>query len=170
MSSPLSAPSRRRAPLRARCARLATVALAATAAVGGTGCYSQLPLLGAPDPGLVVVATLNDRGRVALGEALGPNADRVEGTVTTRGDTLVTLAVKRVRYFGGTENAWAGEAVTLPIAGLRSIQERRLNRTRTAVVAGAVTALVLGFILTRNVLGGGYERIGEPNPGPPAGQ
>lgn len=149
--------------------RLAALALAAGTVVGGTGCYSQLPLMGAPDPGHVVVAALNDRGRLALAEALGQNADRVEGTVTVRGDTSMTLAVKRVRYFGGTENAWAGEAVTIPIAGVRSLEERRLNRSRTAIVAGAVTALVLGLILTRNVFGGGYETIGDPPSPPPAG-
>jgi hypothetical protein len=132
-----------------------------------TACYTSHPLMGAPDPGTLAVVTLNDRGRSVLNEALGANAERVEGSVLSRTDSSFVLAVRSVEYFGGTTNTWKGEEVRVPIAGVRGVTERRFARGRTYVIIGASVAALVAFLLTRNILADDGRLAEEPGEGPP---
>jgi hypothetical protein len=152
---------------RSRAALLAT--LAASLGVS-TACYTSRPVMSAPEPGATAVVSLNDRGRVALGDAIGANADRVEGSVVSRSDSAFVLAVRTVDYFGGASNEWKGEHVTVPVAGVRGMSEKRYSRARTYLAAGTLAAAVVAFIVTRNVLGESGALIEDPGSGnPPAG-
>ena len=152
-------------PRLARAALLSALLGASTALA--SACYTSRPLLGAPDPGALAVVTLNDQGRVALGEALGANADRVEGSVLSRSDTGFVLAVRSVRYFGGTTNTWSGEQVRVPVAGVRAVTERQFSKRRTLLVIGAAVAAVVAFLVTRNVLADDGGFVEEPGENPP---
>jgi hypothetical protein len=139
----------RPAAARLRAARAAVLGLSLGTS---TGCYTSRAVTGVPDTGAQAVVTLNDRGRTALSDALGPNAERVEGSVVSRTDSAFVLAVRSVDYFGGATNAWRGEHVSVPVAGVRVLTERRLSRGRTYLVVGAAVAAVVAFIVTRSIL------------------
>lgn len=145
---------------------LRAVVLGTTLGVN-TGCYTTRPLMGSPAPGAQAVALLNDRGRLALGDSLGSNVDRLTGDVVARGDTTFVLAVRRVRYLGGQENAWNGERVTVPVGALRGIEERRFSRVRSYLLAGAIAAAVIVFVVTRSILGDDGALVEPPGGGPP---
>ena len=141
-----------------------------TALAANAACYTTHPLMAAPEPGAVAVVSLNDRGRVALGEAIGPNADRVEGSVVSRSDTSFVLAVRTVDYIGGASNEWKGESVTVPVAGVRGMTEKRFSKARTYLAAGALVAGVVAFIVTRSLLGESGTLVEDPGSGnPPSG-
>jgi len=145
-------------------------ALLAGSLGANTGCYTSQPLMGAPDAGAIAVVTLNDRGRESLREAIGQNAERMEGSVVSRSDTGFVLAVRNVEYFGGASNAWRGEQVAVPIAGVRALTQRRFSKARTALVIGAGIAAVIAFIVTRDIFGDETAFIEEPEgPGIPVG-
>jgi hypothetical protein len=153
-----------------RLRRLARAASLSALLGMNTGCYTTRPLMGAPDPGTQAVAILNDRGRVALGETLGANVDRVTGQVVSRSDTSFVLAVRSVRFFGGQSNEWTGERVTVPVQALRAVEARRFSRARTFLVVGTLTAALVVLMVTRSILGDDGAAIEMPLPGgPPAG-
>lgn len=152
--------------------RLVRAATLAGALGLSTGCYTTRPLLGAPDPGIAVVAALNDRGRVAMADSLGQNVDRVEGTtVERRGDSSIVLAVNRVRFISGDETRWAGERLTFRLSSVRGFEERRFSRARTGALVGLTVGALVAFIVTRQLVseGSGGDRDGGGTPQPPAG-
>ena len=160
---------------RPRRSTVAPVRLVRAAVLAGslglsTGCYTTRSLMGVPDAGTQAVAILNDRGRVALGDTLGANVDRLTGDVVSRGDTSFVMSVRNVRYFGGQTNEWKGERVTVPVQALRAVEERRFSRLRTFLVVGAVVAGLVAFIATRSILGDDGVAVEMPGTGgPPAG-
>ena len=145
-----------------RHARLARAALLSVALGVNTACYTSHPVMSAPESGAIAVVTLNDRGRETLREAVGQNAERLEGNVVSRTDTGFVLAVRNVEYFGGASNTWSGEQVRVPIAGVRAMTERRFSKGRTALVIGAGVAAVVAFLVTRNIFGDETAFIEEP--------
>lgn len=160
--------SRPRAAAAARL-RLARASILGASLGVSAGCYTARPLIGAPDAGVQAVVTLNDRGRVLLGEALGPNADRVEGQVVDRSDSAFVLAVRNVRYVGGQANEWKSERVSVPVAGVRGIEEHRFSRARTWALAGAIGAALLALILTRSIFGDDPTLVDQGGGGPQQG-
>lgn len=134
-----------------------------------TACYTTHALMRPAERGQVMVVSLNDRGRTSLVTALGANADRVEGSVVSRDDSSFVLAVRNVRYFGTEANNWNGEQVTVPIAGVRSLEERRFSKVRTWAVVGAAIAGVIAVILTRSILGDEPTIVETPGGGPQQG-
>lgn len=103
------------------------------------GCYTQRPLSGPlPAQGARIVAQLTDTGTVVMGNALGPGATEVEGEVVEASPAQWRLSVVRVDQRGGISNLWSREQVTFPRYTLTRISERRLDRTRSWLVAGAI--------------------------------
>jgi hypothetical protein len=118
--------------------------------------------------GATVVLDLNDRGRVALGERIGPSAARVEGDVTSATDTSYSLRVKSVVYMNGQSNIWSGEALTVSSSLISQATQRTFSRSRTTLLsAGLVAALAL-LIKSTNLVGNGSASSGG-NPPPPGG-
>lgn len=146
--------------------RLARYPVRVTAVVAATGCYTYTPLLSPPAPGSRIEVTLSDRGRQATSDSLGPAADRIEGTVRSRSDSAMLLAVSSVRYFTGQTSRWGGEPLNLNLSSLRTMRERRFSRSRTTLVAGGVAALLVGFIASRT-LGADDDIIDDPSRPPP---
>ena len=144
------------------------VRLAARASLAGllmgtmTGCYVYAPV-GQPGRGTTVLLDLNDRGRVGLGESVGPSASAVEGTLTSDPDSAYALNVQAVRYLNGQNNRWTGEPLVVSKSFVGNVRAKEFSRSRTFLTAAAIAAGAVAIIVTRSVLGtGNVER--EPNP------
>lgn len=163
---------RRPASGSARARRAASVALLGALSLTSAACYRYVPLeagsQAGPQAGTIVELQLNDRGRAALADSIGPAADRIEGTLRSASGGAYQLSVSSVRYFGGTMNKWSGESLRVPMEFVGRSRERRFDRKRTwAVGAGAAAALVLAILQTE--LTGGSTPRPTPVPPPPVG-
>jgi hypothetical protein len=115
----------------------------------------------APAPGSEVSLGLNDQGRIALGQSVGPAARTIEGTLSSRTDSLFVVKVNSVSYFNGLSNKWSGEPVSVGTSFVQEARLRQFSRSRTVLVVGIASAAVLGFAMSRGL----FSRP-APNPGP----
>jgi hypothetical protein len=123
-----------------------------------TGCYRYAPVSpGATAPGMQLALDLNDDGRVALRDSIGPSATRVDGEVRARTDSGYVLSVAGVHYMSGARNRWSGEPLTVRANFVQRATERRFSRTRTLLVAGGAVALLVAFGISQDLLGGGND-------------
>ena len=128
-------------------------------------CYRAVPIdASTPPVGETVSFVISDRGRVGLGDRLGPGVARVEGRVVEAGGEEFVVNVFRVASLNGETSAWSGETVRLNREYVERLQGRQLNKRRTALVAAGVTAVVVYFIATRG-LGGLFSGDDEPGEG-----
>ena len=129
------------------------------------GCYVQRPLeTPVPAPATRIVAQITDSGAVAVGNRLGPGAMEVEGVVSMADESSWNLNLLRVSYRGGTSSVWNRELVTFPRFALTNATERRVNRTRSVLVAGLIAG---GAVLASQMfgqLGADSPDDGEPTP------
>lgn len=151
-----SRPSRRGKPA-GRPVRFWRICVAAFLLGVSSGCYTYGPAAMSPDPGTRLVLQLNDQGRVALVDSIGPTGREVEGTVVTKSDSAFLLQVARVGYLNGQSNTWNGERLTVRRSLVDRVTERRFSSSRTLLAAGIATGGVLAFILTRGLFGFGNE-------------
>ena len=157
--------------LRSLTAGSAIAAMAAAVLAAG-GCYSYVPLYTAPEPGTRVALDLNDRGRLALEQNIGPDVAVVEGLLQQKSDSELVVAISEVRTLYGDRSKWAGETVMFRHDYVRNMREKRYSRGRTYVLAGAVATGTVMFMVTRSLIGtgGGDSGGGPPGPVPPASQ
>jgi hypothetical protein len=134
-----------------------------------SACYVYTPAPGAPGPGTRLVLELNDRGRVGLGDSIGPSGQVVEGTVAANSDSAYSLRVVRVGYLNGQSNAWNGEPLRVSREWVGNATERKFSKGRTWLSAGAVSLGALVFVASRGLLGFG-SAAGKKGGGPPGQQ
>lgn len=130
-----------------------------------TACFSYVPVQTPPQPGAEVALEVTDEGRLALNDKIGPGVVRLEGTLAgVEGDELVVdaNAVQQVR---GYITDLGGVRVRLPQRYVTRMDERRLSRTRTALVIGGVVGIVVGFFATK-LSGRSTPPDKEPGGGP----
>jgi hypothetical protein len=70
-------------------------------------------------------------------------------------DSAYMIRVASVGYVNGRSNKWNGEPLTVQKDFVKDLSERRFSRGRSLLAAGILTAGVLAFALTRNLLGAG---------------
>jgi len=121
--------------------------------LGGCYVYTQAP--SAPAPGTDLVLELNDRGRVGMGDSIGPSVRTIEGKTTLASDSVYALSVSSVGYLTGQVNKWNGERLTVPKPFVMTVKERRFSRSRSSLVAAGFVAAVSAFVVTRTILGSG---------------
>jgi hypothetical protein len=130
------------------------------------GCYRSLPLHDRPEPGMRIMAGVTREGAAALEDQIGRDVIRVEAVTGAVNAETVELRLINTWDALGREVSWRREAVAFPRQHLHSLQERELDRTRTWLAAGAVTAavVVLGRVFFRHFTG--QERVpgGEEPP------
>ena len=127
------------------------------------GCYVQKPITTMPSPGTQIVAQVTDTGVVALANTIGPSATAIAGTVVRADATGWQLRLSRVDQRGGISTPWNGEAVTFPHNALTRISERRLDRKRSWLTAGAIAAAAFVAARAFGALSVGNEPItGDP--------
>ncbi len=143
--------------------KLAAGLLVATAGA----CHRYVPVGTTPEPGADVRVELSESGRENLAPVLGTAVTSVEGRVVSLADTGLRLAVTAVRTGrAGGAQPWEGEgSVMIPPSAYREVNQRKLARRRTALLAGgiAVGAAVLAATGIGSDEGGG----GGPGPPPP---
>lgn len=134
--------------------------MASGAALGG--CYSLQPVSAAsPELGTVVAYDVNDAGRAALGQSVGPEIRQLEGRLVQRSDAEILLAVTAVRTFRGGEQVWKGERVTLKPEYVGNTYEKRFSTGRT-IVASALTIAAFVALATQGIIPG----LGGDSPDP----
>lgn len=137
-------------------------------ALGTTqGCYTYRPITGQLPQDAVVVLTLNDRGRLELGELIGPSATQIEGRLRAEDDTSYMVNVMAIRYLNGQNNAWAGESLTVRRPQVASAQERQFSRSRTFLASAIAVAAIVAFAVTRGLSSRGGTGIEPDPPDPP---
>lgn len=119
------------------------------------GCYIYTPVTSRPEPTSYVALDITDRGRVGLGDLIGPAATRVEGVVKAETDSTYALSVASVGYLNGQSNRWSGEPLMVRKDFIANLRERKFSRGRTALVTGTAVGGVLLFALTRGLFGFG---------------
>ncbi len=133
------------------------------------GCYETLPLQQGSAPATVSVQlVINDKGRLEIADKLGTSVDRVEGMVTAQNADSYTLAVTQVYQLNGNSAKWENEPVTISKDGVDGFRIHRLNQTRTVVLATALTAALVVFVLTAGIKASGAA--GQSGPGNNTGQ
>jgi hypothetical protein len=138
--------------LRVGALRAAVLALALGAV---QGCYRYTPVITTQPPGTVLAFDINDRGRVELGDLVGPSAARIEGRLRTEDDTVYVVNVSSVTYLHGQTNEWTGEALTIRKTHVASVRERQFSAARTSLAAGVAVGGVVAFIVSRDLFGFG---------------
>jgi hypothetical protein len=107
-------------------------------------CYTQRPLaMAVPTPQTRIVATVTDSGVVAMSNAIGPGSTQVEGVVVSADAETWTLQLLRVEYRGGQSVMWNREQVSFPRSALTNASERTLDKKRSWMTAGIITASAL---------------------------
>lgn len=142
-------------------------ALLLTAVASLSGCYTQAPVSGTPSPGTTLVVDLNDRGRLALGDSIGPSASRIQGVVASSSDSSYVLNVQSVVYLNGQTNHWSGEPLALRTDLIGHASERQYSRKRTWALGLGIAAAVITFALTTDLFGSGS--LGRAHDPPPQG-
>lgn len=129
-----------------------------------TGCYTMVPVAGNPPLlGSRVELVVTDAGRLALGGTVGPAIDRIEGRLVGQDSAQLVLSVLAVHLLRGGVQVWSGERLTVSREHVTQLRERHLSKSRSAIVAGAVTT-ALAVIIRQGVLGGG---VLDPTTTPP---
>ena len=110
-----------------------------------TGCYSyrQAPEGTLPIGGSVALG-ITDRGRVAIGETVGPGALRIRGTLVAVTDSTYVVRVASVEHLGGRTTKWSGERVTVSRDHVGTAAEQRYSRGRTWL---AISGVAVGVAL-----------------------
>lgn len=130
-----------------------------------TACYTQGPLTApVPAPETRIVAQVTDSGIVAMGNALGPGAVKVEGVIAEADASSWRLRMVRVDYRGGTSTLWNRELVSFPRSTLANPTQKRLDKQRTWLAAGLITAGALVAARLFGAIGGGGSSEAPPPP------
>jgi hypothetical protein len=109
------------------------------------GCYKYVPVAASgPPPGVRANVVLSDEGTVEMARWLGPSTRAVEGDVLTANAEGLKVAVRRLERRNGVEEFWKGEEVVIPRGAVATYTERRLSRSRTALLTAGAIALALG--------------------------
>lgn len=132
------------------------------------GCYASMPVHGTPAAGTTLVLDLNDRGRVVLGDQVGPSATKIEGEVASASDSVYSLRVRSVSYLNGQANRWSGEPLTVSTNLVSQATQRTFSRGRTTLL-GVAAAVTLAVLLKSTNLLGSSSGGDKGNPPPPPG-
>ena len=132
------------------------------------GCYVYVPVPGTTPPvGQTMLLSVSDRGRVELGERLGPGVAKIEARVSGIDGDQLTLNVYGVQYIGGERSRWSGESMRLNRDFVQQLSSRSLSKRRTWIAVGASAVVITAFIASHGLLGFFTgERDTPPEPPP----
>lgn len=130
------------------------------------GCYATVPVTSVPAPGETVLLDLTDRGRLQLGDQIGPSATRIEGIIEAPSDSVYLLRVSEVSYLNGQHNKWSGERLSVPSSLVATAQTRSFSRARTTAVGGGIVGAVILLFVHTNFFG---RSTGDKQSPPPPG-
>lgn len=122
--------------------------LAVVATFAVAGCYVSQPVTGgvAPQAGARVELEINDAGRVGLGTLVGPEIERIEGTMLEKDTAGMTIAVKHVYGFRGSVQVWSDEQVRIQDSYVSRVSLRRFSTGRSVALGAAGVAGATIFV------------------------
>ena len=122
--------------------------------LAGTACYTYQPLTAAdPAPGTPMALVLNDQGRAAVADSVGPGVRRVDGTLVRSTNDRWVVAVSELLDIDGRRTKWSGETVGFQRAYVAIPQERQFSKRRTILLVSTVAAGLATIIATRHLFG-----------------
>jgi hypothetical protein len=132
-----------------------------------SGCYSAAPVPpSGPAPGTRIRAELTREGAGQMAPQIGSGVLSVEGFATRAGEREWDISLLSAQMVGGTQVEWNREVVRFPVSALGTVTERKLQKQRSYMAAGVITAAVL---LAGRLIGGdlfnnseGGDDDGEP--------
>lgn len=129
-------------------------------------CYESIPIsLGNVAPGMKLRVSLTDAGGDSLARYLGPGVERVDGKLIQKSDSTVSLSVSEISMRSGQDQYWKGEAVVLPRYSVATVQQRRIAKTRSILLGGALIAALSTLRLT-GAIGGSNSNTHGSHPPP----
>jgi hypothetical protein len=134
-----------------------------------TACYQYVPARSVPTVGSRVALDINDDGRVALREQLGPGIVRLEGRLSAVEGTDMVVEASSVTQIRGQSVPVDSVRVRLSQGHVERMDERRLSRTRTWMMVGGAVAIVAAFFVGKGVFGRTTPPENPPG-GPPIDQ
>ena len=121
-----------------------TRAFAVVLLLAFSACYKYVPVeVSGPPPGARAHVVLSDEGTVEMARWVGPGTRAIEGEVVSADASGLTVAVRRIEKRNGIEEFWKGESVVIPRGAVSTYTERRLSRSRTAMLGAGVVAVAL---------------------------
>jgi len=132
------------------------------------GCYNAVPVTGAAvTPVGEVTIRVNDRGRLLVGNRLGPLVDKLQGRIVRADSLQVEMAVELAEDVRGNIARWGGERFVIPREGINTIDEKKLSKKRTWLLVGAIAVgLAVFYVGGRALAFFGSEGTVEPGPDP----
>ena len=115
------------------------------------GCFRYVPVTSGAPSGAQVSLAINDAGRVALAEQIGPGLRKIHGQLREASDSIIVVSLTSVEYFDLNAAArMAGERAEIPRRYVSEFRERQLSKPRTfltiaLVVAGLAAATLIGI-------------------------
>lgn len=130
------------------------------------GCYNAIPVAGASAlPRGEVTIRMNDRGRLLVGNRLGPLVDKLQGRIVRMDSLQVEMAVELAEDARGSIARWGGERFTIPREGINSMNEKQLSKKRSWLLVGAIAVGVAAFYIGGKALSL-FGSNGSVDPGP----
>ncbi len=132
------------------------------------GCYTYRAADPAElQPSAEVRARLTPDEAVRLGSIVPVDQRFLEGTVVERNGDSLMLLVPVSSELRGVRIETLHQRVQLPVAGIASVDLKRLDRARTGLLIGGAAVAVAAATIAALNAGGSSER---PNPGPGPGE
>ena len=151
------------------------VVTAATASLGiaslllSTACYTYEARTSNDIPANQhVVATLNNRGRVALTPAIGDDAATLEGDMVSATADTIHMRLDQAAFLSGTTSNFGGMDVTVPTDGITVLDTKQFSSSKTAALVVIAAAAIVGAIRAFGLLGTGGAGKDTKPPNPPA--
>ena len=113
------------------------------------GCYESVPVeVNRLQPGTKLRVTLTDAGADSLARYLGPGVETVDGKLISTTDSNVALGVTSIAMRSGQDQFWKGETVAIPRSALATVQQRRVNKSRSLLLGGVLVAALASLRLS----------------------
>lgn len=120
--------------------------------VCAAGCYYYQPIATPdPAPGTYLSATITDTGADHLARTIGPDVRSIRGRLLAADAAELRLSVLGVSLHHGEDITWRGEAVSVSREYVIQLQQRKLAKGRTVLIAGAT---LLSMVTTYKVFQG----------------
>lgn len=129
------------------------------------GCYSVSAVdPGGPQPGTRLLASLTPDGSQQLASQVGPRVIAVEGVLDEANAERLSLRLLRTEGSNQVSTYWNQEEVNIPRPAIAQLRQRRLDRPRSYLMAGAIVG---GALLLASMAGGAFAGGDDGGGGPP---
>jgi hypothetical protein len=132
------------------------------------GCYEYVPIATASPPiGQLVELQVTDRGRVGLGDRLGPGVQSITGRLVAEQTNDLVIAVSSIKNIDGETTRWSGDTTRVDRGFIATVKGRQLSTSKTVLIALAGGAAVY-LMVSSKLLGAFSDSKDDGDTGPPA--